>query len=372
MNRFLAAATALCLVLACNDPDAMRPAAAPRAVLATDIPGIAVLTWNVYVGAEVERVLQAQTPDEAVAIATEEWARVRATNFPARAGLIAAGIAAAGPQLVGLDEVALYRVTDRPFEELATQVAYDFLQLVIDSLHARGLEYGVGAVDRTTDIQVPVIAGFDAAGQPILAGVRFTDGDAVLVQAGVPYANPRSAAYDAHQTVTLGGVTTGVYQGWSSVDATLAGTTYRVVATHLAGQEARVIQLGQTRELIALLEREARPTILVGDFNSDADGADPSRATPTYGMLRAAGFGDSWIDPDRTAPGLTCCEQPDLRNPRPTLDQRIDFVFARHFPERSLVVRRQVLGDRQSDRTAGLWPSDHAAVVATFLTPPVR
>jgi len=234
------------------------------------------------------------------------------------------------------------------------------------------LEYVAAAVDRTTDIQVPVIAGFDGAGQPILAGVRFTDGDAVLVRSDVPYAHGRSGVFGAYLPVTIGDVTTGVYQGWSSVEATIDGRTYRFVATHLAGQEAQDIQLAQTQELLGLLSGESRPTVLVGDFNSDAYGADPTRATPSYGMVRGAGYADSWQQPDRQAPGLTCCEGADLRNARQTLDQRIDFVFTRNLPGDGAVVRREVVGDRPGDRTAaGLWPSDHGGVVTTLSAPPV-
>ena len=368
---------AVVFAIGCTDSNPLGPAGTVvlHQSVASDMstagaPGITALTWNVYVGAEIERILQAQTPDEAIVLATEEWAQVQATNFPARAGALAREIAARRPQLVGLEELALYRTTDRPFDELATDVAYDFLQLVIDSLHARGLDYAAAAVDRTTDIQVPVIAGFDPLGQPILAGVRFTDGDAVLVRADVQYANRQSGVYRAYIPVTIGNVTTGVYQGWSSAEATLGGETYRFVVTHLAGQEVAAIQLAQTEELLAVLSGEARPTILVGDFNSDAHGADPTRATPTYGMVRAAGYADSWSQPDRQAPGLTCCEQADLRNPRPTFDQRLDFIFTRNLASSARPVSREVVGDGPGQRTAsGLWPSDHGGVVATLLVP---
>jgi hypothetical protein len=327
--------------------------------------GVTALTWNVYIGAEIDRVIQARTPEEAIALATEEWAKVQASNFPGRAGALAVAIAARRPDLVGLQEVALYRTTDNPFEP-ATRVAYDFLQLVIDSLRARGFDYRAAAADTTSDIQVPVIAGLGASG-PILAGVRFTDRDAVLVRGDVPYANARSGAYAAHQAVTIGGVTTAIYQGWTSVDATLGGQTYRFVVTHLAGQGARDIQVAQTRELLELLASESRPTILVGDFNSDVFGADPTRATPTYAMVRAAGYADSWIHPHRKAPGLTCCQRSDLLNRRSTFDQRIDFIFSRNLPRGTRLVHRGVVGDRPRDRTTfGLWPSDHAGVVATF------
>ena len=366
-NNVLVVVAAL-LLAGCGDSAPVGPMRPSLLRGGAGAPGVTALTWNVYVGAEIERVVQARTPDEAVALATEEWANVRATDFPARAGALARAIAARRPHVVGLEELALYRTTDRPFEELATSVAYDFLQLVIDSLHARSLDYAAAAVDRTTDIQVPVIAGFDALGGPIFLGVRFTDGDAVLVRADVPYARPASGVYDAYLPVTIGGVSTGVYQGWSSVEATVAGEPYRIVVTHLAGQEIPDVQLAQTRELLALLAGETRPTLLVGDFNSDAYGADPTRATPTYATVHAAGFGDSWDAPDRQAPGLTCCEQADLLNPQPAFNQRIDFIFTRNLAGGTPPVGREVVGDRPGDRTAaGLWPSDHAGVAATIL-----
>ena len=351
----------------CGDSTSVAPIVTARVM--GEAERVTALTWNVYLGADIGRVLQARTADEAVFLATEEWGHVQATNFPARAGALARAIAARRPHVVGLEELALYRTADNPFEP-ATRVAYDFLELVIDSLRASGLDYGVAAVDRTTDLQVPVIAGVDASGQPILAGVRWTDGDAVLVRGDVHYTNPRSGVYTASQLVTIGGVTSALLQGWSSVEATVGGEVYRFVVTHLAGQEVVDVQLEQTRELLALLAAETRPTILVGDFNSDAYGIDPTRVTPTYGMMLAASYRDTWIEPGHRAPGLTCCQQADLLNARSRFDQRIDFIFARNLPAGTMPVRRGVVGDRPGNRTAsGLWPSDHAGVAVTLLPP---
>ena len=363
---------ALCAAVAlsaagCGESESVAPGVAARVM--AEAEAVTALTWNVYLGADIGRVLQARTADEAVVLATEGWGHVQATDFPARAGALARAVAARRPHVVGLEELALYRTTDNPFEP-ATRVAYDFLQLVIDSLYARGVDYTAAAVDRTSDLQVPVIAGVDASGQPILVGVRWTDGDAVLVRADVPYTDARSGVYAASQTVTIGGVTSALYQGWSSVAATADGRVYRFVVTHLVGQEAPVVQLAQTRELLALLSAETRPTILVGDFNSDAYGIDPTRVTPTYRMMLAAGYRDTWIEPGRAALGLTRCQQADLLNARSTFDQRIDFVFTRNLPAGTVPVRRGVVGDRPADRTASaLWPSDHAGVVASLLTP---
>src|SRR5256886_9652510 len=355
----------------CADSDPIASVVAARVVGETEsdaaaraAPGVTALTWNVYLGADIGRVLQARTAEEAVVLATEEWGHVQATDFPARAGALARAIAARRPHVVGLEELALFRTAENPFEP-ATRVAYDFLQLVIDSLHTRGLDYTAAAVDRTTDLQVPVIAGADASGQPILAGVRWTDGDAVLVRADVAYTDPRSGVYVASLPVTIGGVTSAISQGWSSVEMTVGGRAYRFVVTHLVGQEVPDVQLAQTRELLALLSAETRPTIVVGDFNSDAYGIYPTRVTPTYGMISAAGYRDAWMEPGREAIGLSCCQQADLLNARSMFDQRIDFIFPRHLPPGTMPVRRDEPGDRPGDRTtSGLWPSDHAGVAA--------
>jgi hypothetical protein len=367
--RMLVCAALALSAAACGESESVAPSVAARVV--GEAPGITALTWNVYLGADIGRVLAARTADEAVVLATEEWGHVQATDFPARAGALARAIAARRPHVVGLEEVALYRTADNAFAP-ATQVAYDFLQLVIDSLHARGVDYTAAAVDRTSDLQMPVIAGVDASGQPILAGVRWTDGDAVLVRADVPYVDARSGVYAASQVVTVAGVTSALYQGWSSIVATVDGRAYRFVVTHLVGQEAPDVQLAQTGELLALLSAETGSTILVGDFNSDAYGIDPTRVTPTYRTMLAAGYDDTWIEPGRQSLGLTCCQQADLLNARSTFDQRIDFIFARNLPEGTVPVRRGVVGDRPGDRTAsGLWPSDHAGVGVTLrvLTP---
>src|SRR5207248_1909567 len=138
----LVCATVGCSATACGDSNAVAPLAAARVAGETE-SGVTALTWNVYLGADIGRVLQA----------------------------------------------------------------------------------------RTADLQVPVISGVDASGHPILAGVRWTDGDAVLVRGDVPYTNPQTGLYAASQPVTIGGVTSAVYQGWSSVETTVGGRAYRFVVT---------------------------------------------------------------------------------------------------------------------------------------------
>jgi endonuclease/exonuclease/phosphatase family metal-dependent hydrolase len=174
--------------------------------------------------------------------------------------------------------------------------------------------------------------------------------------------------------VSLGPIETGVYEGWSSLELPVRGRTYRFVATHLEFQDAAPVQVAQASELLSMLADEDRPTIVVGDFNSDAYGQVPSKATPSYGMMLDAGFTDTWAALHPGIPGLTCCQAGDLLNDPSILDTRVDFVFTRNLPQAgpfgTEAATMRVVGDESEWRTAqGLWPSDHAAVVATFQVP---
>jgi hypothetical protein len=87
----------------------------------------------------------------------EIWAQVQANDFPARAQVIADEIAAAKPDLVGLQEATLYR-TDVPPDGPATPaetLAYDFSELLVDARAQRGLSYEPVSTFKGTDIELP-------------------------------------------------------------------------------------------------------------------------------------------------------------------------------------------------------------------------
>jgi len=103
------------------------------------------------------------------------------------------------------------------------------------------------------------------------------------------------------------------------------------------------------------------PVIMAADFNANAsDSADPTFAT--YQLLLSAGFKDAWKERHPSLPGYTCCQDEDLLNPTSLLSTRVDLVLYRG----DISVRDiKLVGEKPSDRTpSGLWPSDHAGVVA--------
>jgi hypothetical protein len=334
--------------------------------------GPTVLTRNLYLGADLNPLIQAASPLEIPVIAAAIWGRIQATDFPARAGALADEIADEAPHLVGLQEAVLYQIQspgDAAFggQTPATTVVYDFVQLLLDSLESRGLRYDVVSQQTGTVVEVPVFTG----AQPIpFDDVRFTDREVILARSDVQTMNPDGGVFAARIDVPIGGAggpPLSQRRGWASIDAIVFDHAFRFISTHLEVQAVEPVQTLQAAELIGVANESLLPVVMLGDFNSAADGTQ----TPAYAMIVGAGFEDVW---NRGEPGYTCCHDEDLLNTAPDLDQRIDIVFLRGFRSSSMGSiggRVRLVGDKARDRlSSGLWPSDHAGVVASLRLPP--
>lgn len=361
---------------ACHDDPLTGPMELNRAGVLppTGARGFKVMTQNVYPGAVIEAIMMA--PQEQIPFAAAEvWGKIQYTNFPERAATLADKIAADRPHVIGLQEVPIYRTQD-PGDAViggtapAETVALDFLQILIDALDARGVSYVPVAVHRTTDIEVPVFAGVNADGSYHFVDIRFTDGDAVLVRADVPYANATSGLYEARIPGAAVGLPIDITRGWDAVDATVGGITYRFFNTHLEDMNVDV-QVGQAAELLGMIGVESKPVVLTGDFNSDAF----TNPTPTYGMLLDAGLSDLWTLANPRDPGATCCHVELLDEAVPDYTKRLDLILTRGGLVRNGLfvgnLQASLVGEEQADRTpSGLWISDHVGVMA-LMTPPI-
>ena len=331
---------------------------------------IPVMTRNLYVGADLSPVSAAAATGDGPAIvqaATEAWQGVKATNFPERAGAVANEIENSEPLLVGLQEVSLFR-TGLPDSFSATptpalHVELDYLDILLKELDKRGLHYAPVTITEEADTEIP---GYTAPG--VLQDIRLTERDVILARTDVPsskvqLSNKRTGIYDAYASVPIGqtGQSIKLLSGWGSVDVTLRGQTFRFINTHLEPEgPLSAIQVAQGNELLNGPANTSLPVILVGDFNSRADGT----GTPTYENLIGAGFKDAWSATHPRQPGNTWGHDADLLNTTVNLTQRLDLVLFRGGP---CALDAEVVGDELSDRTpSGLWPSDHAGVVATL------
>lgn len=325
---------------------------------------VAVMSFNLYLGANLQPLFAA-TPDTVAGLAQDVWDHVEQVDFRVRARAIARLIDESDPGVVGLQEVALW---ERGSSPATLRPVHDFQRILLDALAARGERYRAVSVSR--NFQSPPV--------PLASGglARFTDRDMVLVRAGVraggrapvlKTSSPRSGNYAATVPLPnplLGGAA--IVRGWASVDVTLRGASFRFVDTHLEAYSAEVRAL-QARELAGILAASPLPVVLVGDLNSP-----PTDAAGAYGILTGAlGLADAWVAVHGPDGGYTSGQTDDLDLPESRLDHRIDYVL--YQPGAIEAVAAEVVGEEHADRTRprpgapyGLWPSDHAGVVATL------
>lgn len=335
-----------------------------------------VMTRNLYLGADLAPILSALASgnnNAIVAAATATWNAVQATSPQERMGAIADEIVEADPAVIGLQEVTTwttYAYNPQTGAVSNPTVAYDFLQLLLAELAARGADYA--------EVPAATAHNFASPPIPILAGSAFptravslADRDVILARQDVAVTNARTGTYQTIVSFPFGGATLPVARGWGSVDVGVERATFRFVNSHLEafgipgvdGEQVRVAQVGELLAAQAAVAVQAGklPIVYVGDYNSSAPQA------PAYaGLLTGVGE-DAWTRTHPQEPGLTCCFDATLRDPADPLTSRIDLVLHSRDVKAS---RATIVGEEAADMTAsGLWPSDHAGVVATLVFP---
>lgn len=317
-----------------------------------------VMTLNVYQGTELEHVLAARDPLSLVIAVATDYGNVVATDFPARAGALADEIAAAHPSLVGLQEVAIW-TTGPPFQT-PTHVTYDFLQILVDALAARGQHYAPVAVRANFHAEQPGLFGPSFPAD--LLEVGLTEQTAILARTDLPTDELKLSNVQSHDFAVASSVPTlvgpfSVGGGWLSVDAKVRGKSFRFVTTHM-DPISQPVRDEQANEILAATA--GLPLVLVGDTNSQPD-------TTVYADFTGAGLVDGWSALHPGDPGFTCCQVPPdtIVNSVSQLHERVDYVFSGQGIEPLAVDR---VGADPSARLAGsgLWPTDHAGLVATL------
>jgi endonuclease/exonuclease/phosphatase family metal-dependent hydrolase len=304
---------------------------------------ITVMTRNLYLGGNL-LPLATSPPSQFQSAVSGLLAHVRASDPNARMNLIAQEIARAKPDLVGLQEVSLWRtgpVGSRP----ATHVVYDFLSALTRDLARRHASYRVVAAHLSLNLQAA-----DAT-----QDVRFTDGDAILARTGVTVRHVRAGNFTSQLTISTQALgTVRVTRGWTALDATVGGAPLHFVNAHLESYSTSV-RLAQAKELVTGPLRSSLPTVLVGDLNSGP--ALPLAADrPPYLAIANAGFKEA-----RTAQP-NCCFNDDLKSGR--WDHIVDHIMTRPKLKlvRSYITGRETLAN-------GEHPSDHGGVVSVLSLP---
>jgi hypothetical protein len=316
--------------------------------------GVTAMTYNLFQGSELTEAITAKSPGELLKAVATDYRQVEASKFPERAQAMAVEAQSTEPDLIGVQEAALWQ-TGTPSASYpppkATTTTYDFVQILTQALRAHGLHYVPVAVTKNFDIEAPGLFPFG------FMNVHLTDRVAILARTdiGLRVSNEETANFTHNTVIPLFTGPFTVLGGWASVDATLGGKTVRFVTTHL-DPIAAPIRTAQAAELVAGPLSTTLPVVLTCDCNSE-----PS--TAAYATLTSAGLKDAWLQAQTGDPGFTCCQStPTLLNPISELKSRIDYVFSRGGLRAN---HAQLVGAEQSSRTpAGLWPSDHAGLFA--------
>jgi endonuclease/exonuclease/phosphatase family metal-dependent hydrolase len=336
---------------------AVAALAVPAGASAASDRDVTVMSRNLYLGADIITAATATSLDDEKQRATTLFQTVQQTNFAVRAKAIARELDATDPDLVGLQEVALWRRTPDGVTNLvkdANVVAYDFLALLEKEIKARGLHYKAVVAQQEADFEVPTSLNYD---------IRLTMHDVILVRTGkgstVKITKTLKGHFTDKLTVPVPSGPIDSIRGWTAVDAKADGRSFRFVNTHLEAYGGELREKQAKQLLRGPLASKKKDIILVGDLNSDARDAGPDALA--FKAVRAGGF----VDAFKKAPA-TSGQDEKLDNPTSKLKRYIDHVMSRPTLK---TVRTEVVGNRPADRISGLWPSDHAGTVATLRLP---
>jgi hypothetical protein len=341
-----------------------------------------VMTRNLYLGADLGPAIGAPSLEAFVAATGQILREVTANDFPTRAKGLAQEILSEKPDLVGLQEVALWRTGPPSLapvlsgEPTATTVRYDYLQLLLEQLNKGKIQYEVVVSQNEFDLEAPGDENGIAGDGPAAQGIpnaeingRLTMRDVILARkgAGVQTWNTQSGNFKTLLAVPILGKPLTIKRGWTATDAKVRGSgSFRFVNTHLEAFDPAAlvpsIRSLQARELVAPGgPATGSPVVLVGDLNSDDDTVSAGDAQ-AYNALVEAGF----VERSTNVP-LGCCLNSSLLaegagGSVADFDHQVDHVMTNDPADITL---------RNSEVTGllpvnGFWSSDHAGLFSSL------
>lgn len=349
---------------------------------------VRVMTRNLYLGADLTPALQATSLSQLNDAAGEIFNQVKQNDFPVRAKGLALEILKTSPDLVGLQEAALWRTDPTckyflpPGPYTATHVAYDYVKLLLAQLNKGKKRYRVVATEPEFDFETEA----NTDGSPDHScdeDVRLTMRDAILarVGAGVKVKDVRTGHYNVlFAPKLLGLLTVPVERGWVSADVNVRGSGwFRFVDTHLESFDNQAsnptnqgtdvgngeIRQAQARQLIQKggPATGRLPVILVGDLNSDVrTPRKPGDQLADQALLHA-GFRER-----STYKPLSCClNTPLLTAPAgggkvSDFNHKVDHVMT-DAPKAVKLISSTVTGRHPVN---GFWDSDHAGTFSVL------
>jgi endonuclease/exonuclease/phosphatase family metal-dependent hydrolase len=342
---------------------------------------VSVMTRNLDLGADLQPVTQvssfAELKDAAGVIVNE----VDANKFPVRAKGLASEILKKDPDLVGLQEVPLFRDApcSHPFlPPQASHVRYDYLKLLMKQLNKGKRRYRVVISHTLTDFEAPANTDGSPDHSCEING-RYTDRDAILARRGVQTSRANAGTFSTLLVARLGGFDIPQLRGWTRVNAKVKGAPrFRFVNTHLEAFDNQKsnhtnqgtdvkngrVREAQAKELIAKGGPATgnKPVVLAGDLNSDVK----TPLKPGDGLAHRALLKAGWRERSTSDP-LSCCLKGDTLAVghgahRSQFDHKVDHVMT-DSPKQIKLIDSSVTGRQPVN---GFWDSDHAGVFSTL------
>jgi endonuclease/exonuclease/phosphatase family metal-dependent hydrolase len=361
----------------------------PVAVADAKPAKVKVMTRNLYLGADLSPGMNAKSLQELVNGAGTILNQVDANNFPVRAKGLAREIRTAAPDIVGLQEAALWRTEpcdQNPLPPKATTVRYDYIASLLREVNRGKKLYRVAVVKPEFDFEVwaNTDGNEQTAGPNCPMGSeingRLTMRDAILVRKGVKVAHPRTGTFSTLLRVKPAGVNVDVTRGWTELDATVHGKKVHVANAHLEafdnspnGNPTNTgetlgngeIREAQAKELIVgggAASSRKLPVILLGDLNSDVKTEVKKGDGLAYRALLDAKFVErSTYNP------LGCCLNADVLTTsgggKPgDFNHKVDHVMTNK-PKKVKLLSSTITGLTPVN---GFWDSDHAGVLSVL------
>jgi endonuclease/exonuclease/phosphatase family metal-dependent hydrolase len=352
---------------------------------------VKVMTRNLYLGADLSAATQAGSFQELVDDAGQILNDVDTNNFRVRAKGLAAEILRKGPDLVGLQEAALWRdepCDQNPLDLGATHVRHgnNFLRLLLNRLNKGKNHYRL--VISKPEFDFEIWANTDGnestsgPGCPFGSEVngRLTMRDAILAHVGanIKTRKAKAGTFDTLLQVTPAGFPVDVTRGWTRVNAQVDGSRwFRFVNTHLEAFDSATsnhtnqntdLGKGEIRETQAKElfrkggpARGSLPVVLLGDLNSD-DNTVQDGDRFAYRALKQRGFVERSTDDP-----LGCCLNADIITQGGggsvgDFDHQVDHILT-DAPKKVKLVNSSVTGRQPVN---GFWDSDHAGLFSTL------
>lgn len=334
---------------------------------------VSVMTRNLYLGADLAPLLTAGSQEEFVAAVTTVYLQAMASAAPGRMNAVANEIAKEKPLLIGLQEVTTLSRGAAAFPAPASEVQFDYLELLLGYLAQKGLKYEPVVIVPGFDAQAPGL--LPVGGQPALVNVRLSVRDVLLARsdlktADLKLSNPQGANYTTFLSLPTPIGLIPFPRQWASVDVKIRGKSFRFITTHLESFD-QTVRVAQAQELLTGPAATSLPTIAVGDFNSQ-----PGVTGDAAANIIAAGFTDVWGATNPRDPGFTCCQDGSLRNLVSIATERIDLVLARGFDVNRHTATASLTGTRRlnlppipPELPPVRWASDHFGVFASLQVP---